>query len=218
MAVDIPALSCAPSATADILNIAGSGDTYGGIDNQSYQGETEMKPYLKAFTLKFVGLQDRRRKLTDEQRAEIKHIRLESGESYRAIARRFGVSRSLVAIICDDERVKAVHDRMAAHWREYRMTKEERRRRMRELRKRKYTLYKAGMLGEKYTPPMPRVAVPTTVKWAKTPDGERIAVRIPTSFAEGKAGAERIGRKWRIVRNDDGKFLVYPKTESEAKQ
>jgi hypothetical protein len=85
---------------------------------------------------------------------------------------------------------------------------------MRELRKRKYELYKAGMLGEKYTPPTPRVAVPTTLKWAKTPDGERIAVRIPTAFAEGKAGSERVGRKWRIVRSDDGKFFVYPKIKA----
>jgi transposase-like protein len=177
-----------------------------------------MKPYLKAYTLKYVGLQDRRRKLTDEQRAEIKRIRLESGESYRSIARRFGVSRSLVALICDPERAKAVHDRTAEHWREYRISKEERRLRMRELRKRKYELYKAGMLGEKYTPPMPRVAVPATTKWAKTPEGKSISVRIPTAFVDGKAGSERVGRKWRIVRSDDGKFFVYPKTESEVKQ
>lgn len=177
-----------------------------------------MKPYLKAYTLKFAGLQDRRRKLTDEQRAEILKIRQETGAGYRTIAKQFNVSRSLVQIICNPERAKAMHDRMAAHWREYRMSKEERRMRMRELRKRKYELYKAGMLGEKYTPPTPRVAVPTTMKWAKTPEGKSIAVRIPTAFADGKAGAERVGRKWRIVRNDDGKFFVYPKTESEVKQ
>lgn len=177
-----------------------------------------MKPYLKAYTLKFVGLQDRRRKLTDEQRAEILKIRQETGAGYRTIAKQFKVSRSLVQIICNPERAKAMHDRMAAHWREYRMSKEEKQLRMRELRKRKYELYKAGMLGEKYTPPTPRVAVPDTTRLAKTPEGKSISVRIPTAFAEGKAGSERVGRKWRIVRNDDGKFFAYPKTESEMKQ
>lgn len=70
-----------------------------------------MKPYRKAETLKFIGLQDRRRKLTDDQRAEILKIRQETGAGYRTIAKQFNVSRSLVRIICDPEcaaRVSAV--------------------------------------------------------------------------------------------------------------
>jgi hypothetical protein len=82
-----------------------------------------MKPYRKAETLKFIGLQDRRRKLTDEQRAEILKIRQETGAGYRTIARQFGVSRSLVRLICDPVAAARVSARIAAHWREYKMTK-----------------------------------------------------------------------------------------------
>jgi DNA invertase Pin-like site-specific DNA recombinase len=82
-----------------------------------------MKPYAKAQTLKYIGLQDRRRKLKDEQRAEILKIRQETGAGYRTIAKQFNVSRSLVRIICDPAAAARVSARMAEHWREYKMTK-----------------------------------------------------------------------------------------------
>ena len=51
-----------------------------------------MKPYAKAMTIRYVGLQDRRRKLTDEQRAEIIRLHDEKGLGCRTIAKMFGVS------------------------------------------------------------------------------------------------------------------------------
>lgn len=171
-----------------------------------------MKPYQKAGTLKFIGLQDRRRKLTDEQRAEILKIRQETGAGYRTIAKQFNVSRSLVRIICDPECAARVSARMAAHWREYKITPKERRERMRELRARKYDLYKRGLLGEPYVSPVPRVAVPNKTVRAKTPDGKTIVVRVPVSYANGEGPDVRVGRVWRIVRRD-GKFYVTKKGE-----
>lgn len=67
-----------------------------------------MKPYKKAQTVPYVGLQDRRRKITDEQRAAILKLHDEHGLGCRTIAKMFGVSRSLVRIIC----VPGVADRM----------------------------------------------------------------------------------------------------------
>lgn len=169
-----------------------------------------MKPYQKAQTLKYIGLQDRRRKLTDGQRAEILKIRQETGASYRTIAKQFNISRSLVQIICDPERAAQVSARMAAHWREYRLSKEERRERMRALRARKYDLYKRGLLGEPYVEPVKPPRVPRKFVYAKTPDGRKIGVNVPKAFALGEGSGVHTGRIWRIERRD-GKFFVTPK-------
>lgn len=166
-----------------------------------------MKPYKKAETLKFIGLQDRRRKLTDEQRAKILKIRQETGAGYRTIAKQFNVSRSLVRIICDPECAARVSARMAAHWREYKMTKKEKRERMRELRARKYDLYKRGLLGEPYVEPVKPPRIPRKRIYAKTPDGQKVCVNVPKSFALGEGPDIHIGRIWRIERRD-GKFFV----------
>lgn len=169
-----------------------------------------MKPYQKAQTLKYIGLQDRRRKLTDEQRAEILKIRQETGEGYRTIAKKFNVSRSLVRLICDPVAAARVSARMAEHWREYKMTKKERRERQRALRARKYDLYKRGLLGEPYVEPVKPPRVPRKRVCAKTPDGRKLAVNIPKAFALGEGSDVHTGRKWRTERRD-GKFFVTPK-------
>ena len=166
-----------------------------------------MKPYLKAQTLKYIGLQDRRRKLTDEQRDEIRKIRQETGAGYRTIAKQFNVSRSLVRIICDPECAARVSARMAAHWREYKMTKKEKRERMRALRARKYDLYKRGLLGEPYVEPVKPPRTPRKLIYAKTPDGRKVCVNVPKTFTLGEGSDIHIGRKWRTERLE-GKFFV----------
>ena len=110
-----------------------------------------MKPYAKAQKVPYVGLQDRRRKLTDAQRAEILKLHDERGLGCRTIAKMFGVSRSLVRIICIPEVAARVRERVAAHWRKYREQrgKSENARIMREFRGRKYKMYMAGELCEK---------------------------------------------------------------------
>lgn len=166
-----------------------------------------MKPYQKAQTLKYIGLQDRRRKLTDEQRAEILKIRQETGSSYREIAQRFGVSRSLVRLICDPAAAARVSARMAEHWREYKMTKKEKRERMRALRARKYDLYKSGQLGEPYIAPVKPPRIPRKHIYAKTPDGRKVCINAPKSFALGEGSDIHTGRIWRVERRE-GTFFT----------
>lgn len=172
-----------------------------------------MKPYAKAQTVRYTGLQDRRRKLTDGERAEILKLHVEQGYTYRGLARMFGVSRSLVRFICDPEALQRCRDRIKATWRKYReqRSKEENAKIIRDFRRRKYKMYVANELTEKYVPPVPRVAVPNKTVRAKKPDGEIIVVRVPVSYANGEVPDVRLGRAWRIVRRD-GKFYVTPRT------
>lgn len=168
-----------------------------------------MKPYQKAQKVPYVGLQDRRRKLTDAQRAEILKLRQETGAGYRAIARRFGVSRSLVRFICDPEAAQRCRDRIAATWRVYRdrRGKEENARIQRDFKNRKYKMFMRGELSEKYTPPPPRSKIATRTIKAILPDGKKIDVRLPVSFIEGEGDGVHVGRVNRTERRD-GKFYV----------
>lgn len=166
-----------------------------------------MKPYAKAQSLKYIGLQDRRRKLTDEQRAEILKIRQETGAGYRTIAKKFNVSHSLVWLICDPVAVARVSARMAEHWREYKITKKERRERMRELRARKYDLYKRGLLGEPYVEPLKKEKIPSKILPITAPDGAIVKVRLPLPFINGNGPGVHVGRRWQVTRQS-GTFSV----------
>lgn len=170
-----------------------------------------MKPYKKAQTVPYVGLQDLRRKLTDDERAEILKLHDEKGLGCRTIGKMFGVSRSLVRIICIPEVAERNRARIKATWRKYREQrgKLENAANMRKFRARKYKMFMRGELTEKPTPPVVRQKIETTVINAKTPDGRRKSVRIPLSFATAPDGAEHVGRIWRTVRRD-GKFFVFP--------
>lgn len=60
-------------------------------------------PYIHEINhIKLVGLQDRRRKLTDEQKAEIIRLR-DEGWSLRKLAKEFNVSRQLILITVNPE-------------------------------------------------------------------------------------------------------------------
>ena len=168
-----------------------------------------MKPYAKAQTVKYTGLQDRRRKLTDDDRAEVLRIRQETGAGYRTIARQFGVSRSLVRLICDPEVAKRNRERMAAMWRKYREQRApaENAKAVRDWRRRKYKMYMAGELSEKHTPPPPREKVQTTAVKAICPDGTRKSVRLPLAFVKAEGDGVHVGRLNRTERRD-GKFYV----------
>ena len=144
---------------------------------------------------------------TDEQRAEILKIRQETGAGYRTIAKQFCVSRSLVRLICDPAAAARVSARMAEHWREYKMTKKEKRERMRELRARKYDLYKRGLLGEPYVEPVKPLPAPRKHIYVTTPDGRKVCVNVPKTFALGEGPDIHIGRIWQTERRD-GRFFV----------
>lgn len=102
-------------------------------------------PY-KSSTIKLDPSQDRRRKLTEEQKEEIRRI-YESGVcGTRPLAKQFGVSRSTIQIIVNPTRAAQVKQRMKDHWRDYRPSKEEWAETIREHRHYKQELYLKGEL------------------------------------------------------------------------
>lgn len=102
-------------------------------------------PY-KSEKLKLSETQDRRRKLTDDQKEEIKRI-YESGVcGTRPLAKQFGVSRKTIQLIVNPEIKQRQHDYVANNWRKYRSTKEEWAETMKEHRHYKQELYLKGEL------------------------------------------------------------------------
>ena len=102
-------------------------------------------PY-KSEKIKLSQTQDRRRKLTDEQKDEIRKIYALGTCGTRPIAKQFGVSRSTIQIIVNPARAEAVKQHVKEHWRDYCPSKEERNKIKREHRKYKQSLYLKGEL------------------------------------------------------------------------
>lgn len=102
-------------------------------------------PY-KSTNIPLSETQDRRRKLTDEQKEEIKRIYKSGVCGARPLAKQFGVSRSTIQIIVNPSRAEAVKGRIKKHWRDYRPTKEEWAETIREHRHYKQELYLKGEL------------------------------------------------------------------------
>ena len=108
-----------------------------------------MKPYARAQLVPLDGLKDRRRVLTEKQKEQIKEIYAQGNIGTRPLAKKFGCSRSLVMLIVNPERAKAVQERFKAHWRDYaeRRGKDAHAAAIRNTRNYKYALYKAGQEG-----------------------------------------------------------------------
>ena len=89
---------------------------------------------------------DRRRKLTDEQRDEIRH-KYKTGEySLSKLAIEYGVSKKLILLTVNPESKRKADERIKDHWREYAYTKEKRNEVAREHRAYKQELYLAGKI------------------------------------------------------------------------
>jgi len=105
-------------------------------------------PY-KSERIKLQGLQDRRRKLTDEDYILIKEMYATGDWSSRKLGKEFGVSHHTILMIVSpvvSERVKRYNKE---HWREYQQTREDATKAMRETRRYKQSLYLKGELKEK---------------------------------------------------------------------
>ena len=95
--------------------------------------------------IKLVGLQDRRRKLTDEQKTEIIRLR-DEGWSLMKLAKEFGVSAQSILFIVNPES-KAKNDKyIKDNWREFRQTKEEHNEAVKKTRHHRQELFLKGEL------------------------------------------------------------------------
>ena len=89
--------------------------------------------------------QDRRRKLTEEQKAEIRQLYSEGFGSWRSLADKYGVSKKTVGLIVNDDMAAKSRQYTKEHWREY-TDREKLTEATRNLRHYKHDLYKAGKL------------------------------------------------------------------------
>lgn len=100
-------------------------------------------PY-KAEKMKLPPELDRRRKLSDEQKDEIRHKYSTGLYSLNQLAKEYDVCKKTVLLIVSPESKRKSDERIKEHWKDYVPTKEERNATMREHR-----AYKHKILGGK---------------------------------------------------------------------
>lgn len=104
-------------------------------------------PY-KSEKIKLQGMQDRRKKLTDEQREEIKELYGTGGYSLNGLAKMFGCSKKTVLLIVNENSAERAKQYRKEHWREWQRTGEEWNETIRKYRAYKQELYIKGKLKE----------------------------------------------------------------------
>ena len=103
---------------------------------------------FKSEKIKLQGLQDRRKRLTDEQRKEIKELYGTGCYSLNDLAKKFNVSKKSILLIVNKESAEKAKQYRKEHWKEYQGTKEEHREAIKKTRHYKHQLYKDGKLKE----------------------------------------------------------------------
>ncbi len=102
-------------------------------------------PY-KSEKIKLKGLQDRRKRLTDEQREEIKKLYGTGCYSLNGLAKRFEVSKKTVLLIVNKESAERAKQYRKEHWHEWQRKDEEHNEAIKNTRKYKQSLYLKGEL------------------------------------------------------------------------
>lgn len=102
-------------------------------------------PY-KSEKIKLKGLQDRRKRLTDEQRKEIRELYETGFYSLNNLAKKFNVSKKTILLIVNDESAERAKQYRKEHWREWQRKGEEHNEAIKKTRKYKNELYKNGKL------------------------------------------------------------------------
>lgn len=102
-------------------------------------------PY-KSESIRLQGLQDRRRKLTDEQKEAIKEMYATGNWSLAKLGAEFGVSKKTVLLLVNPDSADKAKEYRKENWREFQRTKEERTAATREHRRYKQSLYLSGQL------------------------------------------------------------------------
>lgn len=92
-----------------------------------------------------LGQYDRRRKLTEDQKEEIKHKYSTGLYSHRSLAAEYKVNKSTIAIIVNPKRAEQVKQRMKEHWKDY-VDREELTVAQRKRRRYKQELYLEGKI------------------------------------------------------------------------
>ena len=104
-------------------------------------------PY-KSEKIKLNGLQDRRKRLTDEQRKEIKELYGTGFYSLNDLAKKYNVSKKSILLIVNEESAAKAKQYRKEHWREWQGTKEEHREAIKKTRRYKHSLMLKGELKE----------------------------------------------------------------------
>ena len=101
---------------------------------------------FKSETMPLPQEYDRRRKLSEEQKDEIRHKYSTGMYSLKMLAEEYHVSIQLIHITVNPEAKRKNDERTKEHWRDYVPSKSERAAIMREHRKYKRDLYLSGKL------------------------------------------------------------------------
>ena len=104
-------------------------------------------PY-KSEKIKLKGLQDRRKRLTDEQRNEIKKLYGTGLYSLNDLAKRFCVSKKTILLIVNSDSAEKAKQYRKEHWKDWQRKGEEHNKAIMNTRKYKQRLYRDGKLKE----------------------------------------------------------------------
>jgi predicted DNA-binding protein YlxM (UPF0122 family) len=102
-------------------------------------------PY-KSEKIKLGELQDRRKKLTDKQREEIKSLYGTGNYSLNGLAKQFNVSKKTILLIVNENSAEKAKQYRKEHWKEWQRTGKEWNEIVKEHRAYKQKLYKDGKL------------------------------------------------------------------------
>ena len=102
-------------------------------------------PY-KSEKIKLPENLDRRRKLTDGDRQEIKDLYATGMWSLNGLAKKYGVSKKSILLIVNPDSAEKAKQYRKEHWRDFQQKGEEWNAIQREHRAYKYNLYKQGLL------------------------------------------------------------------------
>jgi hypothetical protein len=102
-------------------------------------------PY-KSEKIKLSREQDRRVKLTDEQREDIRKLYGTGCYSLNGLAKQYNVSKKTVLLIVNEESAEKAKQYRKEHWKEWQRKGEEHNKAIKNTRRYKNELYKSGKL------------------------------------------------------------------------
>lgn len=102
-------------------------------------------PY-KSEKIKLKETQDRRKKLTEKQREEIRELYGTGLYSLNALAKQFNVSKKTILLIVNSDSAERAKQYRKDHWKEWQRHGEEHNKAIQNTRKYKQSLYKKGEL------------------------------------------------------------------------